>query len=161
MNRKCLVLLVAALVLSATTLSAQSRIQKPNDFTLELGGKCILYSLGYQRTIAPNFGLEAGLSYFGAGGGGDAVSAMFVTGGARAYLLKKDASPYISGGIAWVSADTDAGPFGEGSGSGVYFYASPGFEYRTTGGFLFRAGVYFLIRDGFFVWPGITLGIGF
>jgi hypothetical protein len=161
MNRKSLVLLVIALLCSSAALTAQARSAKPNDFSLELGGKCVLYSLSYQRVVSPSFGLELGASYFGAGGGGDSIGALFLTGGARLYFINKDSSPYITGGVAWVSAGTDAGPFGDDSSSGVYFYASPGFEYRNAGGFLFRAGVYFLIRDGFFVWPGISLGIAF
>lgn len=159
MIRKSFVVLAVALFFSSAALTAQVRTTKPNDFTLELGGKCLLYSLGYQRTLSPNFGLEASISYFGAGSGEDSVGVFFLSGGGRAYFIKKDASPYISGGIVWVSAGTSAGPF---SGqSGVYFYASPGFEYRMEGGFLFRAGVYFLFNDFFFVWPGITLGIAF
>ena len=162
MIRKSLVVLAVALLFSSAALTAQVRTTKPNDFTLELGGKCLLYSLGYQRTISPNFGLEASISYFGAGESGDNVSVFFLGGGGRLYFIKKDASPYISGGIVWASAGTSAGPFSSDSASGVYFYASPGFEFRMAGGFLFRAGVYFLAAHGsFFVWPGLTLGIGF
>jgi hypothetical protein len=161
MIRKTLVVLAVALLFSSAALTAQVRMTKPNDFTLELGGKCLLYSLGYQRTINPNFGLEASIAYFGAGSSSDNVGVFFLSGGARAYFIKKDASPYISGGIVWVSAGTSAGPFSSDSSSGVYFYASPGFEYRMAGGFLFRAGVYFLFKNEFFVWPGLTLGIAF
>jgi hypothetical protein len=160
MNRKVLILLSAALLLSAASLTAQTRAAKPNDFTIELGGKALLYSLGYSRILSPNFALEAGVSFLGGSSSeGDTVSAFLLSGGARLYLLKKDASPYLSGGVCWVAADTDAGPFdGE---SGVFFYASPGFEYRAQGGFVFRGGVYFLIKDGFFVWPGVSLGVAF
>jgi len=160
MSRKSIAVLAAMILFSSVALTAQTRVTKPNDFTIELGGKCLLYSLGYQRTINKYFGIEASISYFGAGGSDASVGAFFLGGGGRFYLIPKDASPYISGGLVWVSAGTDAGPF-EGGASGVYFYASPGFELRMSGGFLFRGGVYFLIRDGFFVWPGITLGIGF
>jgi hypothetical protein len=162
MIRKTLVVLAVALLFSSAALTAQVRTTKPNDFTLELGGKCLLYSLGYQRTLSPNFGLEAAISYFGAGSSGDSIGVFLLGGGARLYFIKKDASPYISGGIVWASAGTSAGPFGSDSSSGVYFYASPGFEYRMAGGFLFRAGVYLLfVHSDFFVWPGITLGIAF
>jgi len=161
MSRKSVLILVALILFSSVALTAQTRVTKPNDFTIELGGKCLLYSLGYQRTINKYFGIEASLSYFGAGTGDGSVGVFFIGGGPRFYFIPKDASPYISGGLVWVSAGTDAGPF-EGGNSGVYFYASPGFEYRMSGGFLFRGGVYFLIRgSGFFVWPGITLGIAF
>ncbi len=160
MTRKSLVLSAIALLFSSVALTAQIRTTKPNDVTLELGGKCIAYSLGYQRTISPNFSLEAGVSLLGGGSGEGSSTLFFLNGGGRLYLLKKDTSPYLSGGLVWISGATDVGPF-EGSASGVYFYASPGFEFRSPGGFLFRAGVYFLIKGGFFVWPGISLGVGF
>lgn len=155
MKRTCLVLLITVL-LSTGSLLAQGRADKPNDFTLELGGRCIAYSLSYQRIFAEQIGLEFGASILG----GTDASVIFLSGGARFYLTKSTAAPYLTGGIVFITAQTSAGPF-DASDSGVYFYASPGFEYRSTGGFVFRAGVTFLIKEGFFVWPGITLGVAF
>jgi hypothetical protein len=159
MNRRFLVVLVLGVLLSSVALTAQIRTEKPNDFSFELGGKCILYSLSYQRMLAPAFGLEVGASYIGGGAEGETAGILFLSGGGRFYLINKNASPYLSGGIVWVSGLTSAGPF-EGD-SGVYFYISPGFELRMTGGFVFRAGVNFLVKSGFFVWPGISLGVAF
>jgi hypothetical protein len=160
-NRKSLFLLVIVLLFSSTALTAQVRTTKPNDFSIELGGKCLLYSLGYQRTISPYFGLELSASLIGGGVSGESASVFFLSGGGRAYFINKNASPYISGGLVWLSAGSSAGPFSDAS-SGVYFYASPGFEFRMEGGFLFRAGVYVLLKgSGFFVWPGISLGVAF
>lgn len=156
MNRFKTVLLVIALLIPAGSLLAQSRTEKPNDFTLELGGRCVAYCLSYQRIIGEQFGLEVGASVLG----GTDASVIFLSGGARAYLTKSAAAPCLSGGIVYITAQTDAGPF-DAAASGVYFYASPGFEYRSSGGFVFRAGVTFLIKDGFFVWPSLTLGVSF
>lgn len=155
MNRAFVVFFIIIL-LPAASLQAQSRGENPNDFTLELGGRCIIYSLSYQRTFNEQVGLEIGASILG----GTDASVIFLSGGARLYLTKKDAAPCLAGGIVFITASTSAGPF-EDSASGVYFYASPGFEYRMSGGFLFRGSVNFLIKDGFFVWPGLTLGIAF
>jgi hypothetical protein len=141
-------------------LLAQSRAEKPNDATIELGGKCFLYSLTYQRMVAEQFGLEVGVSGIGGGTGGDTAAVFFLSGGGRFYFTKKAASPFLSGGIVYVTAGTSAGPGTEWA-SGAYFYASPGFEFRMSSGFLFRATVNFLIKDGFFVWPGINLGVAF
>jgi hypothetical protein len=160
MYRKSIVLLAVALLVSATALNAQLRKEKPNDVTFELGGHCILYSLNYQRLLVENFGLEIGASYIGGGTTEGSAGVLFLSGGGRFYLINKNASPYLSGGLVWLSASTDSGPF-EDSGTGVYFYVSPGFELRMAGGFVFRAGVNFLIKHGFFVWPGIHLGIAF
>jgi len=161
MSRKSLGVLVAMLLFATAALTAQVRRTKPNDFTIELGGKCLIYSLGYQRNISPNFALDAAISYFGGGSSNDSAGVFFLTGGARYYMLKKDTSPYLSGGVAWASAGTNAGPFNDAA-SAVYFYISPGLEYRASGGFVFRGGVYLLlVKDSFIVWPGLSLGIAF
>jgi hypothetical protein len=159
MCHKSIVVLAVVLLFSSAALTAQVRVTKPNDFTLELGGRCGIYCLGYQRTLSPSFGLEAGVSLFGGGGSEDSVLAFFLSGGGRLYFLKKNATPYLSGGIIWVSAGSD---LFDASGSLVYYYISPGFEFRSPGGFLFRGGVYFLFIEGtFWIWPGIQVGIGF
>jgi hypothetical protein len=160
MMRKALVILSVVLFVSSLALTAQVRLTKPNDVSFELGGKCLLYSLSYQRAIGTNFALEASVAMLGATGDGDSASAFFAGGGARFYLLKKDATPYISGGFMYVTADTDAGPFdGEG---GFYGYVSPGFEYRSSGGFVFRGGIYVIIVSGnTAIWPGLSLGYSF
>ena len=160
MNRASLVILMV-LLLPVAGLLAQSRTESPNDFSLELGGKCLLYSMSYQRMIGEMAGLEVGVSYIGGASEGTSAGVFFLSGGARLYMTKKNASPCLAAGIVYLSAGTDAGPFGEDSASGVYFYASPGFEYRMSGGFLFRGSVNFIIKNGFFVWPGLTLGIAF
>jgi hypothetical protein len=161
MKRVSIVILMV-LLLPVAGLLAQSRAEKPNDFTLELGGKCLLYSLAYQRMIGETAGLEIGASYIGGGSGGESAGVFFLSGGLRLYLTKKGAAPCLSAGVVYVSAGTDAGPFGEDSSSGVYFYAGPGFEYRMSGGFLFRGSVNLLFKGSFFfVWPGLTFGIAF
>ncbi|MBI5646555.1 MAG: hypothetical protein HY962_06450, partial [Ignavibacteriae bacterium] len=41
-------------------------------------------------------------------------------------------------------------------------FINPGFEYRASGGFVFRGGVYLLFLDeGFSLWPGIQMGVAF
>jgi hypothetical protein len=157
MKRACIVILMV-LLLPAVSLLAQSRTEKPNDFTLELGGKCVLYSLSYQRMVGDMFGLEVGASFIGGATDGDGGGIIFLSGGGRIYFLKKNASPTLSGGLVYVTAATDAGPL---EGSGVYFYVNPGFEFRMSSGFVVRGGVNFLIKDGFWVWPGLQLGIAF
>jgi hypothetical protein len=151
---RAVALFLFLLPLSRST--AQSRTELPNDLTLDLLGRCLVYSLSYQRVVAPDFGIEGGLSILGGSGG----SVVFVSGGGRAYLVSRDASPCISMGFVAVTASTGAGPFSSDA-STAYLYAGPGFEYRSSAGFVFRGSVYFLIRDGFFVWPGVQLGIAF
>lgn len=160
--KRASIIVLMVLLLPAAGLLAQGRAEKPNDFTLELGGKCLLYSLAYQRMIGETAGLEVGVSYLGGGIEGEVSGVFFLSGGLRLYMTKKSAAPCLSAGVVYVSAGTDAGPFGEDSESGVYFYAGPGFEYRVSGGFLFRGSVNIIFKGSFFfVWPGLTLGIAF
>ncbi len=149
-------LLFCALAIPDVSPAQSSKVALPNDFSLELLGKCLLYSMSYQRTVTPNFGLEVGASLLG----GSSTSVVFFTVGGRLYAVKGNASPCLGGGIVVVSSPTDSGPF-SGSSSASYGYIGPGFEYRSDGGFLFRGTVYFLVRDGFFVWPGLQIGIAF
>lgn len=156
-----LMFFAAGLILPESNLTAGSRKDVPNEVNLELGGKCLLYSFSYQRMVAEPLGLEAGISILGSGSSGGSSSIVFFTAGIKFYLLQKNASPYLGGGIVAVTASTSSGPFG-GSGSETYGYISPGFEYRLEGGFLIRGSVYALIADGgFFIWPGLSVGVAF
>jgi hypothetical protein len=153
--------LLSAVVLLAMLSPAQSTAQEskaalPNDVSLELLGRCLVYSFSYQRTITPSFGIQLGGSVLG----GSGASVGFLTAGVRLYLLPKNASPCIAGGLVAITASTGSGPFSTDN-SASYGYIGPGFEFRSDGGFLFRGTVYFLVRDGFFVWPGIEIGIAF
>lgn len=135
---------------------AGDRMAVPSDVTIELLGKCLIYSFSYQRMLSEQFGLEASMSLLG----GSDENILFYGGGGRAYLTASNASPCLGFGIVGLTASTDNGPF-DGSESGFYFYAGPGFEFRSEGGFLLRGTMYFLIKDGFFVWPGAQVGIAF
>jgi hypothetical protein len=147
-------LLTALIVLGACSGSAGSKTDLPNDFTIELLGKCFLYSFSYQRTIHDHLGIELGVSFLGGSGGG----ALFFSGGTKAYFSEKDASAFIAGGIVVLTSTSRPSFFDE---STHYFFFQPGFESRSSGGFIFRGGVYFLVREGFVVWPGVQLGVAF
>ncbi len=155
------VLCLATVFFLPATSAAGSRAALPNAVDLELAGKCLLYSFSYQRMIVEPFGVEGGISLLGSGGTGSSSTLFFYTAGVKAYLLQKDASPFLAAGFVGLSTSTDNGPFSDNA-SSSYGYLGPGFEYRSEGGFLARAGVYGLIANGgFFVWPGVTVGIAF
>lgn len=158
----CVVTCLAAGVLfSENSVFAGARKDLPNEVSLELGGKCLLYSFSYQRMLVEPFGLEVGVSMLGGASSGSSTSILFFTGGGKFYITQGNAAPYVGGGMVVISASTTTGPFTS-SGSGSYGYAGPGFEYRFEGGFLLRGSVYALIGSGgFFVWPGASVGIAF
>ena len=140
---------------------AQSRLEFPNDFGIEIGGKSLVYSFTYQRMLNHHFALEGGISALGGSGSDGNTSVIFFPVGAKAYLLPKNGSPFITGGIVFINASVDSGPFDE-SASNSYTYAGLGFEFRAEGGFIFRGTAYALINDGnFFIWPGLHVGYAF
>lgn len=155
-----IIVAIVLILLSADSVVAGSKNDLPNDVTLELLGRCLLYSFSFQHTFDERVGIEGGLSLLGGSSGSSSSSLVFFSGGARLYLTTKDASPCIAGGFVAITASTSSGPFSS-SGSSGYGYIGPGFEYRSPSGFLFRGTVYFLVRDGFFVWPGAQVGIAF
>ena len=156
MNTLRISLAVFLLCLSVSGAHAQSRAELPSDFTIELLGRCIIYSISYQYTFEQQFGVEVGASVLG----GTDETIIFLSGGGRVYLTKKNAAPCIGAGFVAVTAPTSSGPFSDDN-SATYFYIGPGFEYRSDGGFVVRGTVNFLIRSGFFVWPGVQLGVAF
>jgi hypothetical protein len=156
LRKKIHLFLILCFALSAAARGQVSKVELPNDFSIELLGRCLLYSFSYQRMLNQNLGIELGVAGLGGSGGG----VIFFSGGARAYFSEKNASPCIAGGIVFLTDPTSKGPF-SGSESVSWGYLGPGFEYRSAGGFLLRGTLYFLVRDGFFVWPGVHLGIAF
>jgi hypothetical protein len=150
-------LFILVILIPANTTLPQSKKELPNDFNIELLGRCVIYSFSYQRLVTEQIGLEAGFSLLG----GNGESLVFFSGGGRLYLLPGNASPCVGGGIVVVSAPTDSGPFSSDN-SASYGYIGPGFEYRSSVGLMFRGSLYFLIAGGnFFTWPGLQLGIAF
>ena len=140
---------------------AQSRTKLPNGFGIELLGKSMLYTFTYQRMISNPWGLEAGISVLGRGSSEENTLIIIIPVGATLYLAPKNGSPYFTGGAVLVTSSVESGPFSD-SKSDRYGYAGLGFEYRSTGGFLFRGTAYGLFNGGsFIIWPGLHIGYSF
>jgi hypothetical protein len=155
--RRMMVVFSALIVCASNSPAQSSKADLPNDMSIELLGRCLIYSFSYQRMVTPNVGIEVGASVLG----GSDESVGFLAAGCRFYALTGDGSPCISGGIVAVTASTGSGPFSSDN-SASYGYVAPGFEYRSSGGFVARGSVYVLIRsESFFVWPGVEVGIAF
>ncbi len=136
------------------------RATMPNDVGIELLGKALIYSFSYQRMLGTTLGLEAGLGALGGGSSSSNTTIAFFPVSAKVYLIPKDGTLYLTGGPVLVSASTSSGPFN--SATNFYGDVGLGFEFRSTGGFLFRGTAYALFADGgYFIWPGITLGYAF
>lgn len=160
MLRNYSVILVAFMTLSVfsqDSIQAQTRTELKNDFGIELLGKAALYSFSYQRMVSSKLGLQAGLSYLGGSGGG--IS--FVPVGAKFYFLNGRASPFLAGGFVATTTEISSGPDAL-EDSQTYAYAGPGFEVRSSTGFVVRGTLYALAADGAFIaWPGLHIGYAF
>jgi len=158
----CLLAVVGVtLCLASPRVSAQqlTRERLKSDVGIELLGKAAVYSFNYQYTVNKMVGLEAGLGAIGGGTGESNTTITFVPVGAKLYLIPKNGSLYLAGGVTIVSATTNRGPFSD---TGTYGYAGPGFEFRAESGFTFRGTAYGLFSgNGFFIWPGLTLAYAF
>ncbi|MBN2416183.1 hypothetical protein JXO52_10090 [bacterium] len=153
---------VVLLAVSLTgTAGAQSRMNLKNDVGIELLGKGLVYTFTYQYMIANPLGIEVGFGMLGGGSVDDNATIMFIPVGGKFYLVPKNGSIFLAGGVTILSASIDSGPFSD-SASSSYGYAGLGFEYRSDGGFLFRGAAYGLIAEGgFFIWPGLQIGYAF
>ena len=160
----CLVLLACAVMAAFTvqTVSAAGvRETLPDDISIELLGKCIIYNFSYQHMLGSRIGLEAGLGALGGGSDESNTTIVFVPLGARLYLMPKDGSAFLTGGVVLVTASFDSGPFDDDE-SDSYGFVGAGMEYRSQGGLLFRGTAYGLLGGGgFFIWPGLTVGYAF
>lgn len=133
-----------------------SRVSLPSDFGIELLGKAAVYSFSFQYMVMPELGVQAGLSALG--GSVTDGTVVFAPLGAKLYFVPKNGSPFVTGGVVLLTGTADSGPIE----SATYGYAGFGFEYRASGGFLFRGTAYGLIAGGeFFIWPGLHIGYAF
>ena len=156
-SRYIIIVTILFFIYSPDGIAQDSRIELQNDVNIELLGRCLIYSFSYQRLINPTIGVEMGMSVIG----GSSSSTEFFTGGCRLYLLQKDATPCISGGIVVLAAPSNSAISIDDRNSNLYGYVGPGFEYRSSSGFVLRGTVYFIISNGFFVWPGVQVGVAF
>ena len=160
----CLVLLACAILTAVPTRPASAagvRESLPDDISIELLGKCIIYNFGYQHMLGSRIGLEAGLGALGGGSDEENTTVVFVPLGARFYLMPKEGSVFLTGGVVLITASFDSGPFDEDE-SDSYGYVGAGMEYRSPGGLLFRGTAYGLLAGGgFFIWPGLSVGYAF
>ena len=166
MSRRILVSLAFVAACAASCLAPSRALSQElvrerlkSDVGIELLGKGVLYTFYYQYTPNKMIGLEAGLGLLGGGSGDDNATIAFFPIGAKLYLIPKDGSLFLAGGVTIVTAGTDAGPFED---STHFGYGGLGFEYRGDSGILFRGTAYaFIGGDDFFIWPGLTIGYTF
>ena len=152
---------------------------RPNTISVELLGRGGLYSVNYDYSIGGYVSLGVGFSYWSVST--DAISntsgGLSVTAPATSdsitivpiytniYLSPDSHRPYLSLGVDIVSMSSSSGSnstFTTVSGNGVGPVVGAGYEYRGTGGFLFRLAPYLFIGNKTTqVFAGLSLGSAF
>lgn len=158
------------ILVAIATLAAPASIpaQQParNGAYLELLGNGGLYSLNYERLLAPALGGRVGIMTFGGEGEeGDRVRiilapvmANYLAGGGP-HRLEVGAGPVIAYAAGTIREDD----IGEVSGIGVAATATLGYRYHPpAGGFIFRAGLTPILSSaGLSPSVGLSLGYAF
>ncbi len=145
-----------AIVVALAPLGASAagiRETRPNFVYGELGGRAVLFSGGYERYLTNRVGIGIGAFGFGNSEGGVALIPVYLS-----FIPVGDIhSLYLSGGATYLgggSWDEDWGTW--------FGTLSAGYQFQSEGGFFIRPLMTTIYKsDGFFVFPGITMGGSF
>jgi hypothetical protein len=135
--------------------SPASQLQK-NAITFELLGRGVAYSFNYDYLILDNFGLGAGLSYYGSG----SANLLIIPVYGNFYPLGERHRLLLTAGPTFL---TFSGKTSNDSikASGVAFNAGVGYEFRGESGFIFRATPYVYFGQISTAWLGLSFGYAF
>ena len=159
------------LVLTGPVARAEhTRVTNPSAVSLELFGRGMTYSLGYDRVLSDD--LAAGLSFGTAGtqdtAGTDAgVRATLLSAYANYYFTRDQGSVYVTGGATLVANSSEVK--GKQSTPGAIEFPNSailptfglGYENRSDSGFLFRLTAYAIFAQKAAPWIGFTFGYAF
>ena len=163
-------IMVSCLLIQSTAHAANIRMSNPNDISIELGGRALLYSLNYGRTLSEN--LSLGIGYGGVAtnnpdGTPSTATSALIPAYLSLYLAQDMSSPFITlGGNLVTNSGVLIGQ--NTSVGGLKFAASPiiltfglGYEYRGYNGLMIRLTAYGLYSSAFFPWAGLSFGYAF
>jgi hypothetical protein len=147
-----LFLLLTLVLVPLTAEGADIRVERPNLVGGELGGRGIIYSMGFERYFSNNFGLGAGLMGIAVSEGGVGLFPLYAS-----IPLGNIHNFYLGGGITLAS-----GTNWDEVNTSIFGTASIGYMYHSTGGFWVRPTINALfIEDNFLALPGIAMGGSF
>ena len=162
-----LVILAAALALPRPSVAQESpapAVTAPNAVYVELLGNGLLYSVNYDRLVAPHVSARVGVAALAAADGGSSAAVVAAPLMVN-YLFGKGSSRFETGvGILLASGSVENVEGAEDdSFSGAVGTATLGYRYqRPGGGFFFRTGLTpFFGTGGIAPWFGISFGYGF
>ncbi len=138
-------------------------MDRPNAVTLELGGRALVYSFDYDRSINDHIGIGAGISYWNAWSHhhGYRANSLVIPMYMNYYFQPSAFRGFLSGGADLVSVSNVINSADTFESGGVAGTLGGGFEYRGVDGFLFRAAMFAIAGKSFQVTIGFNVGVSF
>lgn len=174
MDRNLKILLTGAAIpvfcLLTSAHADNTRVTNPNALTAEVGGRGLLYSLGFDRVLSEQ--LSAGVSIGSvpmnnSDGTSSGLTATLVPVFINFYFAEEMSSPFLTFGVNWVLNSGSVSGLTSSPGN-IEFSTSPlqptfglGWEYRSDPGFLVRVTAYGIYGNRLAPWGGLTLGYSF
>ncbi len=143
---------------SKTDLPADTPEYRRNGMSLELLGRGLLYSFNYDYLISDSVALGAGVANYSFSSGSSSASAWIIPIYANYYLTGGRHRWFATGGANLILASGSTGGDDRVTGSGVAGVVGGGYEYRSDGGFLFRAAPYVFVGKASGAWLGVSFG---
>jgi hypothetical protein len=144
--------------------ASNTRVSNPSAIIFELGGRNLLYSIGYDRVLNENFSAGVG---FGTLTTNTNQSTSVIPVYVNYYFMQEAGSAYATAGADLLTNPTEISGSNSNA-SSLKFTNSPilphlglGYEYRSDTGFLFRITAYGFVSSSVTPWGGVTFGYSF
>lgn len=135
-------------------------VSRKNAISIELLGRGGIYTINYDYAFGNDVAAGLGLATWSASTTGANVTLFIIPVYANYYFSSGASRPYLTGGLDIVtgSGALDTSTF---SGTGAVAVLGGGYEYRSDGGFLFRAAPYIFVGAKLAFWIGLSFGFTF
>lgn len=152
-------------------LSAHTRVTNPSAVYVEMLGRAMLYSFGFDQVVNDDIAVGVGLgtvsTNFHDTDRDTGETATFIPAYMNYYFQQKAGSPFVTGGVTMIlnhastkGTDTSTGSLQIPSSSVMPTFGG-GYENRGDNGFLFRVTGYLIAGKTLTPWIGFTFGYGF
>lgn len=162
-------LILFSIFFSSTSFAENTRATYPNAAVLEVGGRGIFYSLGFDRVLNDHLAAGIGLGFIPTElpdhSAGSTVTEIPVY--VNFYFSEAAGSLFLTAGATLIPNYSTVNGLSTSLG-GLTYSSNPlqvtgglGYEYRSDTGFLFRITGYAIYAKSWIPWGGFSLGYSF